>query len=154
MTILIAKRGNISGPNPSRENTWTYIQEALDAGYYVECDLWVCDNQFFLGHDEPQEKIDITQLENPCLFLHAKDIVTMHKLSEMFYFSDYSPDVFFHQNDDLALTKKGLLWTFPGKTLTPTSIAVLPENVIHWFNLENAAGICSDYIERYKNGRV
>ena len=31
--ILIAHRGNINGPNPERENTVSYIQEALDKGY-------------------------------------------------------------------------------------------------------------------------
>ena len=38
MIKLIAHMGNISGSNPSRENTVKYIKEALKAGYDVECD--------------------------------------------------------------------------------------------------------------------
>ena len=54
--ILIAHRGNFSGPNPERENTIEYIQEALDLGYEVEIDIWG-RSQLWLGHDKP---------ENPC----------------------------------------------------------------------------------------
>ena len=34
--ILISHRGNISGPNPERENHPEYIFEALQAGYDVD----------------------------------------------------------------------------------------------------------------------
>ena len=37
---LIAHRGNIDGPNPERENSPEYIEEALKAGYDVEVDVW------------------------------------------------------------------------------------------------------------------
>ena len=30
---LIAHRGNISGPEPERENTMDYIEEAIQLGY-------------------------------------------------------------------------------------------------------------------------
>ena len=32
---LIAHRGNISGPNPKRENTPEYIEEAIEKGFDV-----------------------------------------------------------------------------------------------------------------------
>ena len=51
---LISHRGNISGPNPERENHPEYIFEVLQAGYDVEIDVWFVDNKFMLGHDEPQ----------------------------------------------------------------------------------------------------
>jgi hypothetical protein len=52
--ILISHRGNISGPNPERENHPDYILEALQAGYEVEIDVWFVDGKFKLGHDGPQ----------------------------------------------------------------------------------------------------
>ncbi len=53
---LIAHRGNTQGPNPERENSPEYIEEALNAGYDVEVDVWYdcATEKFWLGHDEPQ----------------------------------------------------------------------------------------------------
>ena len=52
--IIIAHRGNVDGPNPERENSPDYIDEALSMGYDVEIDLRSKDKQLFLGHDKPQ----------------------------------------------------------------------------------------------------
>ena len=48
--IYIAHRGNIRGPNPERENSPDYIDEAIQSGYYVEVDVrmdaipvWIVD---------------------------------------------------------------------------------------------------------------
>ena len=54
---LIAHRGNIFGPNLDRENNPDYILEALDYGCDVEIDLWVKDNDLFLGHSSPEYPI-------------------------------------------------------------------------------------------------
>ena len=35
---LISHRGNIDGPQPDRENSPNYINEAIEAGYNVEID--------------------------------------------------------------------------------------------------------------------
>jgi hypothetical protein len=43
--ILIAHRGNISGPNSDFENSIPYIQEALNQDYNVEVDVWFDDNK-------------------------------------------------------------------------------------------------------------
>jgi hypothetical protein len=56
---------------------------------------------------------------------------------------------FWHQDDDLTLTSKNFIWTYPGKDLINGAIAVLPEIELHK-NIENAGGICSDFIENYK----
>ena len=37
--ILIAHRGNVSGPNPEMENNPLYIDRALEKGYDVEIDI-------------------------------------------------------------------------------------------------------------------
>jgi len=48
---LISHRGNINGKNLERENSFPYIQEALQLGYEVEIDIWVINNEVYLGHD-------------------------------------------------------------------------------------------------------
>ena len=53
--ILIAHRGNVSGPNPEMENNPLYIDRALEKGYDVEVDIrGSFYTKFYLGHDEQQ----------------------------------------------------------------------------------------------------
>ena len=47
--IFIAHRGN--------------IKEALDAGYFVEVDVWLQNEKNFLGHDDPQYEVELSFLE-------------------------------------------------------------------------------------------
>tara|TARA_B110000008_G_C16735623_1_gene470513 strand:- start:484 stop:684 length:201 start_codon:yes stop_codon:yes gene_type:complete len=57
--IIIAHRGNIYGPNKENENKPEYLIKAITNNLYVELDLWKIDNELFLGHDNPQYKINI-----------------------------------------------------------------------------------------------
>ena len=56
--ILIAHRGNINGPNENLENDPKYIVQAVDKGFDVEVDIWYTSDGLFLGHDNPQYKIE------------------------------------------------------------------------------------------------
>jgi hypothetical protein len=58
--ILISHRGNINGKINELENNPDYINDALIIGYDVEIDIWVINNELFLGHDEPVHSIDIS----------------------------------------------------------------------------------------------
>jgi hypothetical protein len=142
--ILISHRGNIDGPNPMRENSIDYILEALNLGFNVEVDLWF-DNGIYLGHDNPQYKIDIEFLYKKNLWIHCKNIEALdfcknHKIKNNY---------FYHQNDDVTLTSNGFLWTNPGQKLTKYSIAVMPE--IKTFNEINISyAICSDFVKKYQ----
>jgi hypothetical protein len=49
---------------------------------------------------------------------------------------------FWHSGDDVVLTSRGYLWTYPGKELTKKSICVVPEKR---FEAE-MAGVCSNNI--------
>lgn len=64
--------------------------------------------------------------------------------------SGYVFNYFWHQEDDVTITSIGYFWTYPGKQLTKNSIAVMPETK-DFIEINNAYGICSDYIEKYKN---
>ena len=58
--ILISHRGNINGVNLERENTQSYIQEAIDLGYDVEIDVRYIDKKFWLGHDKSDYEINLS----------------------------------------------------------------------------------------------
>jgi hypothetical protein len=140
---LIAHRGLINGPNKKLENQPHNLKSTLNLGYDCEVDLWMFDNRLYLGHDGPQYNVTPDFIENPKLWIHAKNLEALNWLirTELNYF--------WHQNDDYTLTSHKFIWAYPGKELTPHSICVMPE----WDNpsLEgvkeyNCYGICSDYV--------
>lgn len=142
--FLISHRGNINGKNPDRENSPDYILEAISYGYDVEIDVWFDGNVFVLGHDSPQYKVSSVFLKQKGLWIHCKNINALNKLiikSEC--------NCFFHNIDDVVLTSKKYLWTYPGKQLYSNSICVLPELFTDCIVFD-AAGVCSDFIVRYK----
>ena len=143
--ILISHRGNLSGPIKERENSPIYIEGAMSAGFDVEIDVWFISNQFYLGHDEPTYKIDEQFLVNPSFWCHAKNL---NALTQML--KNKNIHCFWHQADDVVLTSKNFLWTFPGKEIAEEgAIAVLPERIQNW-NITRACGICSDFIYQYQ----
>lgn len=143
---IISHRGNISGPNPEKENHPDYIKNAIDAGFNVELDLWAINNKLYLGHDNPQYEISINFLYNYKFWIHAKSIDTAYVLS-----THNALHWFFHDQDDCVLTSKGYLWTYPSKKLTPSSIAVMPERASPDYDLSLCIGICTDFPSKYKS---
>lgn len=140
--ILISHRGNTRGPNRERENNPDYINEALFKGFHVEVDVWY-NRDWYLGHDNPQYKIDLSFLENHRIWCHAKNLDALSKMLEV-----GSLICFWHEEDTATLTNNGYIWTYPGKPLVKRSIAVLPEQA-NVTDVLQAAGICSDYVEQY-----
>jgi hypothetical protein len=147
-TKLISHRGNIIGKNPNRENSPQYINEAIDKGFDVEIDIRSINGSFYLGHDNPDYLISINFLEKlkDYLWIHCKNIEALSILK-----LDYH--CFFHNIDDVTLTSRGYLWTYPGKELGKDSICVMPElsNQSNEYIFKNCVGICSDTISIYKN---
>lgn len=149
---LIAHRGNLLGPIPSRENSPDYIDEAINGGFECEIDLWEKDELFYLGHDRPQYLISLTDLIewNSAIWIHAKNQESLEWLIEdkkqggTFNF-------FWHENDKFSITSKNILWCYPSANVFKEGINVMPE----WNNLEkeklkNCVGICSDFIGKYR----
>ena len=141
--ILISHRGNINGSNPKMDNNPEYIQKALDLGYDVEVDVWSIDKQFYLGHDEPQYKIERSFLQNKKLWCHAKNIEAFYRMID-----DNKIHCFSHDKDKVALTSRGYFWSAFEDEMTSKSICVMPPSSRDL--PKNIAGVCSDYIERYK----
>lgn len=146
--ILIAHRGNVSGPDTSQENMPAYIDTAIAAGYDAEVDLWLVNNTFYLGHDEPQHEISLEWLLNRCdrLWIHAKTTITLNLLVGY-----YELNCFFHESDPVTLTSKRFLWTYPGGPLHSRSICVMPErldpelSMITSYCEPDCHGICTDH---------
>lgn len=141
--FFISHRGNISGPNKEYENKPEYIKKALTMGFDCEIDAWFLNEQWFLGHDYPQYKIKQYFLLEDGLWIHAKNLSALSKLTAL------DVNYFWHQGDSYTLTSKKYIWTYPGFELSKKSICVMPETVPD-FAITDCAGICSDFIEDYK----
>ena len=103
--------------------------------------MWYTDT-WWTGHDRPGYRVDTDFLKKKEVWCHAKNIEALKRLL------DLGAHCFFHQNDNVTLTSEGYLWTNPTHQLTEKSICVLPE--LQTIDIEGCAGICSDYVERYK----
>ena len=60
---IISHRGNVRGAIPDRENRPSYIDCAIGNGYDVEIDVRLIAGQLWLGHDEPQYKVEHSWLQ-------------------------------------------------------------------------------------------
>lgn len=147
---LIAHRGNVNGPNPLKENSPDYIENAISMGFDVEIDIRynTIDNSFYLGHDNPQYVVTSYWIEQHAekIWIHCKNI------DSLYYFATKTDgyNYFWHQEDDFTLTNKNYIWTYPGKPYTPKSIIVMPENnlnLIDFYQIKeyDVYGICTDY---------
>lgn len=148
--FLIAHRGNFEGPCPEFENRPSYLMSGLsvDREVHMEIDVWRKKGQLYLGHDFPQYKVNDDFIVNARFWCHAKNL-------DAFEYMLGSPltHCFWHQNDDHVLTSRGYIWTFPGKRLGSRSICVMPETgVVSKEVLSEVAGVCTDFIGRYRNG--
>jgi len=142
--ILIAHRGNTSGKNEKRENTISYIEEALKKGYHCEIDLCKFDGEkFYLGHDEPGEAVSLEWLGSRNVWCHAKEYKTLEALVTL------GVHCFWHESDKYTITSQGWIWAYPGQPGGQYTIAVHPEKLTSE-EVEKFAGVCSDNIDKYK----
>ena len=141
--ILISHRGNINGRIPERENTKSYIREALDLGFDVEIDVWRIGNKYYLGHDSVQESVSKDFLLQRGVWVHSKSVNALNVcLNDNIH-------CFFHNTDDVTLTSRNFMWVYPGKSLgrdASISILVLPETD----DVPHCYGICDDNINKYR----
>ena len=138
--IKIAHRGNLNGPDPGLENTPIQIENARHKKIPCEVDVWY-KNGWFLGHDAPSKKVTIKWLRDNSYFCwyHAKNLDALYKLMQ----DSNIQEVFWHEDDDFAITKRGFIWTLPLRAIVPTSILVVKGRPTKDYN---CFGICTDYI--------
>jgi hypothetical protein len=144
MIKIIAHRGNISGPHKELENSPEYLLQAVKNGFDVEIDVWVLDNEYYLGHDSPQYVTDKNFLLSLPAWCHAKNIEAMEKMH------DDGLHYFWHENDKYTITSKGIPWGYPGH-FNKHGISVL----INKTSINNSTfvgyGICTDYCLFYRS---
>ena len=158
--LYIAHRGNTNGRKPERENTLSYINEAMADGFHVEVDVWVdADGGILLGHDGPHETVELEYLKNDMLWCHAKNIYALETLIH-----ENRVRCFWHDRDEHTLTSKGDVWSFPGVKMLPSSVYVMPETTISDFSklpsgtkghalamiVSGCRGACSDHVRKIR----
>ena len=142
--IFIAHRANLYGSNKETENTEAAIMSAIELGFDCEIDVWVFNEQIWLGHDFPQTKTSIDFLEKykQKLWIHCKHLDSLLLLKDDF-------NCFYHDKDIYTLTSNGTIWGNVNSPVTKLGIQVMPERAgIFSFN---CLGICTDYPVHYKN---
>ena len=151
---LIAHRGNTSGPNPKRENTPEYIEEAIEKGFDVEIDIRAeidtdCNSlRYILGHDQGDSEVSYQWLLRHVdkLWVHCKNLTALHALHG-------SPlNYFWHQEDDFTLTSYNVIWTYPHRKVTDKSVIVCftEEEAIFYADEHPCLGICCDWVGKLK----
>lgn len=141
---IISHRGNIYGPDKTKENNPIHLIDVINKGFDVEIDVWFISNKWMLGHDFPEYEVNIEFLNKKEFWLHAKNGDAFYKL-----LNEKILNVFWHTNEDWILTSKGYIWTYPNKKLYPNSVCVLPE-LGYDGEIKNCFAICSDFIYKYK----
>ena len=128
----------------------SYIMDAICNGYDVEIDVWYVNGQYFLGHSSPLYCVDPAFFDAYAhrLWCHAKNPEALHAL--LWHASTYNLRVFWHNEDDYTITSNGKVWVYPGKTLLPGSICVMPEQASYSIDeLKRCYAICTDNIVKY-----
>lgn len=153
---LISHRGNLNGPNPEQENQFVYLYNALISGFDVQIDVWLIDGMVWTGHDKPTYKFEWNQLYKLKVgaWIHCRNLEALKFFSSTYNAKQfYNWNFFWHQNDDFAITSNHLIWTYPGKELTSSSIVTLTNEYNVSYNekdLDNCYGICSDNVIKLK----
>ena len=161
---IIAHRGNLTGPNPLKENSPDYIEEAISEGFDVEIDLRIVDNEFHLGHDDPKNhytfgcpyyktSIDWLTQHKDKLWIHCKNLQALEIMSQ----SSENFNYFWHTTDLYTITSHGIGWVYPGNYPYSKSVIVLPESISLYYPphgyeyIFNSYGICTDKPIFYRN---
>lgn len=155
--LYIAHRGNVSGPNPKKENTEDYILQALNLGFNCEIDVWVIKNIdnvpcLYLGHDTPdtQTTTDFLLTHKDNLWIHCKNYAALEYLHALQANINY----FYHDLDHYTITSKNIVWGNINSPVVKDMICVMPEKYsshIEPSEIIKCSGICSDYIIQYKH---
>lgn len=139
--LIISHRGNLTGPEPEKENSPEFIEAAIDNGYHCEIDVWLINDKLLLGHDYPKYEVNEKFLFKEELWCHAKNLDALHfMLSNQIH-------CFWHEDDTQTITSKGYIWTHEkSKIYTPKSVAC-------WINADKpmpvgAYGICTDFVNK------
>jgi len=145
--ILIAHRGNVFGPNVQNENSPKYLENTVAAGFDIEFDIRLINEQFFLGHDQPKYQISEDWLFNylKVSWVHCKN----YEALAFFANSKTRFNYFWHENDKYTIVSNGKVWMYPGEDYIPGAVIVLPElnGTIEDIRFgKKVYAVCSDFV--------
>jgi hypothetical protein len=142
--IVISHLGNISGRNPERENTLSYIREALDAGWHVCVRVRYANDAFMLPHASGWSIAPPAMLSKQRIWCYTDDAESMDALCGI------NAHAFFLTENMPTLTTAQFVWTLPPHRLATRSIAAFPELTdAAWLESAEPAGVCSNEPLRY-----
>ena len=138
--LLIANRGNISGSNPTLENTPDYIDSVINQGYNAKVDLWYHNNKLFLGTKEPKTEIEWDWLKRNTdyLWINCMTVSTLSFLLE----DGKAFNFFYNTTDPITLTSKGFPWS---NTDQHTSGTITYNTDI----IDGVLGVCNDHVDKW-----
>lgn len=144
---FISHRGNIKGTDPSTENTPGKIDYVISLNLDIEIDLWCINQQYYLGHDSPKTLIDKMFLTDRAhnLWIHCKNLECLYTLLN----TDFN--FFWHQEDDVTLTSKRYIWSYPkpqnGYFSNMVCLDFSSDVNYNFYRSHNIHALCCDYIE-------
>lgn len=140
--ILIAHRGNYNSVQSDRENTISYLHQAISHGYDIEVDIRLTSEGFMLGHDAPVYPITKSQIKEMSgyAWFHAKNYGALVALA------DEGHHVFAHDQDPWALTSRNIIWSH-NHHYNPKGIVCMPDVAVDQKIIAAAIGVCHDRLD-------
>lgn len=143
--IIISHRGNIRGPISDKENRPSYIDSAISCGFHVEIDIRCINDELWLGHDEPQYKVDHNWLDKRrnYLWIHCKNLEAAKEC--------WAYHSFCHSQDSFVYTSVGKIWVhdlslkIDDNTIIPLINSDEIRDLVNTNLYESAYGVCTDY---------
>lgn len=142
--IIIAHLGNIDGRQPKRENTLTYLNEALKAGWHICVDVVFRNGGFCLPNERGMTPAPPAFFSKQRVWCRTRDADTLDALCNV------GAHAFFASTDPMTLTSSQFVWTLPPANLSPRAIACFPELTdADWLERFEPAGICTNSPAQY-----
>lgn len=139
----IAHRALVAGPDHEKENNIQTIHTRCQQGLSSEIDIWFHEEEFWIGHDAPRERVTLEFLTSEFLWIHAKNGEAFYKLQAISNERGLGLRIFYHTQEHYALTTVGDTIILPGVPDIDGFCYMMPEmdRVIPTV----AAKICSDF---------
>lgn len=147
---VISHRGNISGPQPAKENSPDFIDTAITLGFDVEVDVRSIEGEMYLGHDEPDHRIDWQWLidRKDRLWIHCKNL----EAASMFH---DGLRCFCSISDPYCFMTEGYLW-LNDVEIEPKDNCIVPllgvDDLENYKFMGKPHAICTDYPFFLHNG--
>jgi len=144
--ILISHRGNLDMILPDRENSPSYIDEAIAQGYDVELDVRLIGDKLYLGHDGPEYETTLKWLlqRKAHIWVHTKNFAALN------FLIDKKLRTFYHQKENHTIINNcNLIWSHELSEASERSIIPLisKEDISKQPVPQHVYGICSDFVE-------